>query len=339
MTPSGPTAADRLSRWEQWLDLGHEAPLDPQMPVIDPHHHLWDRGGHTYLGPQFAADASGHNVVATVYVECLSHYRSRGPEYLRPVGETEFVAQSRLARVDAAIGLCAGIVGHADLSMGQAVDEVLDAHEMAGEGRFKGVRYVTAWDADPAIHRAYPTHSAMLRTAAVQAGAKALAARRWTLDVWLYFHQLADVTALAAACPGLSIVVDHCGGPIGIQRYASRRADVFREWNTALLGLRPFGNVAIKLGGLAMALAGFGWHRLPRPPSSLELAAAWRPYFETCLEIFGPDRCMFESNFPVDRAGCSYTTLWNAFKTLAADLPAPERRALLAATASRIYRL
>ncbi len=326
-----------------------EPALEPSAEIIDPHHHLWDRGGHHYLGDDYLADAAGgHKVAATVYVECLSKYREDGPKPLRCVGETEFVAGITQGNTkgsvtgnghQSSIRLCAGIVARADLALGAAVEEVLDAHELAAQGRLRGIRYASAWDASPAIHSAYPTRPGMLREAQVLAGARCLARRKLSLDAWLYFHQLDDVAALARKCADLVIVLDHCGGPIGLGPYAQQREAVFEQWRESLRGLCGFDNIVVKFGGLAMPLAGFAWHRAATPPSSSELAQAWQPYFDVCLELFGPRRCMFESNFPVDRSGCSYTILWNAFKRLAAPLSDDERAAFLSATAQRVYRL
>ena len=340
MTQASAATVDRLARWEDWLRSSTEAPLDPQTPFVDAHHHLWDRAGHTYLPQQFEADATGHQLQASVYVECRSNYREEGPEALKPVGETQYVAAlvaNKPASPQAA--LCAGIVGFADLSLGDEVEAVLQAHQAAGAGRFKGIRYATAWDADPTIHTAYPSHAGMLREPLVKAGARCLARCGLSLDTWAYFHQLDNVVALARACPDLMVVVDHVGGPLGIGVYADRRQEVFEQWRQALYAFKPLDNVAMKFGGLAMPLAGFAWRKHPTPPASHTLAAAWRPYFEVCLEVFGPARCMFESNFPVDRSGCTYNSLWNAFKTLAAPLSASERNALLQGTAQRVYRL
>ena len=256
------------------------------------------------------------------------------------MGETDYVA-SLLSGYgpDEAIDLCAGIVGRADLALGEAVDAVLDAHSLAGQGRFKGIRYVSAWDAAASVQGAYPTHAGMLLESAVLAGARRLAKRSLSLDLWLYFHQLEEVAALAKACPDLTLVINHCGGPIGVGPYAARRAEVAQQWRSALQALKPLGNVSMKFGGLAMALAGFGWRVRTVPPSSGDLVQAWQPYFDTCLDVFGAGRCMFESNFPVDRTGCSYTVLWNAFKTLAAPLSEAERMALCSVTARHVYRL
>ena len=333
--PASPAdAAERMRQWEHWLALREEAVIDPDTPIVDPHHHLWDRGGHTYLPAQFAQDAAGHHLIASAYVECRFRYHDSGPEHLRPVGETAFVAKQAAAFGH---GIASAIVAFADLSLGDAVDAVLDAHADAAGGRLRGVRYSTAWDADPAIHAAYPTRAGMLREASVQAGARRLARRGLVFDAWGYFHQLGDVADLARACPDLTIVVNHAGGILGIGAYANQRDEVFTHWRTALQSLGPLPNVVLKFGGLAMPLAGFAWRRLPTPPGSEALATAWRPYFDTCLEVFGPARCMFESNFPVDRSGCSYTVLWNAFKRLSAALGDDERRALLSGTAQRIY--
>ena len=339
--------------WEQWLDLHHEDALLPELALVDPHHHLWDRGGHTYLPPELRADARGHRVEATVYVECLCGYRDTGPEPLRCVGETEFVMQQsaapapggfqaspqRSAQHEEPVDIAAGIVGRADLALGDAVAAVLDAHLEAGGARFKGIRYVSAWDADPSVHTAYPTHAQMLREPQVQAGVRQLGRRSLVLDLWAYFHQLDDVAVLASACPDQVLVLDHFGGPIGIGPYAGQREQVFQRWRQAMRALGAVPNLYVKLGGLAMAVAGFGWRDRAVPPTSVELAQAWRPYVEVCLEAFGPQRCMFESNFPVDRTGCSYGVVWNAFKRLALALSASERSALCADTARRVYRI
>jgi predicted TIM-barrel fold metal-dependent hydrolase len=341
MTQATADTVDRLAQWEAWLRSSTETPLDPQTPIVDAHHHLWDRAGHTYLPKQFEADASGHRLQASVYVECRSNYLETGREALKPVGETQYVAGLVAADQSATpqAAVCAGIVGFADLSLGDGVEAVLQAHEAAGQGRLKGIRYATAWDADPRIHSTYPSHAGMLREPLVQAGARCLARRGLSLDTWAYFHQLDDVVALARACPDLMVVVDHVGGPLGLGGYSDRRQEVFAQWRQTLQAFATLDNVVMKFGGLAMPLAGFSWRKHPTPPPSQALAAAWRPYFEVCLDVFGPARCMFESNFPVDRTGCTYTSLWNAFKTLAAPLSASERSALLQGTAQRVYRL
>lgn len=335
-------AAQRIARWEQWLALGREPALDPEQAIVDPHHHLWDRGGHTFLPAQLSAEVkdSGHRLLSSVYVECLWQHLDSGPEHLRPVGETAHVAALARAHDQSGHGgIAAGIVARADLALGAAVEEVLAAHALAAAGRLRGIRYCSAYDGDPAIHSAYPSPPGLLRESAVQAGAVQLMRHGLALDVWVYFHQLGDVLALARACPGLDIVIDHAGGLLGLGGYAGQRAAVFERWRALLQPLAERPNVVIKFGGLAMPLAGFEWRKRPRPPDSQTLAAAWQPYWDTCLELFGPSRCMFESNFPVDRSGCSYGALWNAFKRLAAPLSPTERQQVLAGTAQRVYRL
>jgi predicted TIM-barrel fold metal-dependent hydrolase len=342
VTAAAADAAERQRAWDAWLALRQEAALDPEVPVIDPHHHLWDRGGHTYLPAEFAADvrAGGHRVESTLYVECLSQFRDSGPEHLRPVGETEFVAGlPGLERHSDGLSVAAGIVARADLALGEGVIEVLEAHQRVARGRLRGVRFASAFDTDPAIHLSYPTRAGMLREPAVQAGARCLARQGLSFDAWLFFHQLDDLRDLASACPDLQIVIDHCGAPIGIGPYANRREEVFGLWREALRPLGALPNVQLKFGGLAMPVFGFGWRKRERPPDSEALAQAWRPYFEVCLETFGPGRCMFESNFPMDRTGCTYGSLWNAFKRLAAPLAPDERALLLHGTARRVYRL
>lgn len=327
----------------EWLALAEPEPvLLPDLPIIDPHHHLWDRGGHRYLRADLLADLTdGHRIDKTVFVECRAFYDTDLPEPMQPVGETRAIAaQAGAAEIDGRrIEPCAGIVARADLTLGSALAAVLDAHEAAAEGRLRGIRYSVAWDASPEIHAAYPTEPGMLGRADVRAGLALLAERGLSFDAWLYFHQIDELTALADAMPQLSIVLDHLGGPIGIGPYADRRDAVFAQWRKAIGRLAKRANVTVKLGGLGMALAGFGFRKCPRPPGSAELAAAWRPYIETAIEAFGPARAMFESNFPVDMSSGSYPSIWNAFKRIASGMSQEERLQLFHHTAGRIYRI
>lgn len=325
-----------------WLARTPPEPiLDPDLPIVDPHHHLWDRGGHRYLAEELRADLdAGHAIVATGYVECLSGYRSDGPPELRPVGETAFVAATLpepLAGRRGPIRAAAAIVGFADLALGAAVAPVLAAHIEAAPDRFRGIRYVTAWHAGDAIHGAYPTEPGMLGRPEVRAGIATLGAMGLVFDVWAYFTQLDEVAAAADACPDTLFVLDHLGGPIGIGPYAGRRADVFAAWRDALAALARRPNIAVKLGGLGMALAGFGFRKRAAPPSSATLAEAWAPYFETAIALFGVERAMFESNYPVDKTSGTHATIWNAFKRIAAGASDSEKAALFAGTAARVY--
>ncbi|MBT4687863.1 MAG: amidohydrolase family protein, partial [Rhodospirillaceae bacterium] len=166
-----------------------------------------------------------------------------------------------------------------------------------------------------------------------------LAPLNMSFDAWFYHPQISELTDLARAFPETPIVMDHVGAPLGIGPYAGRRDEIFASWAKDISALAQCPNVHVKLGGLAMKLTGFGHHKLDVPPPSDVLAEAWKPYLMHCIEAFGPDRCMFESNFPVDKASCAYTTLWNAFKRVAADFGASEKAALFHDTAARFYRI
>jgi L-fuconolactonase len=317
--------------------------LFPDLPVVDPHHHLWDHPGYRYLLDEFTADATtGHRVVATVFAECLSMYRADGPEALRPVGETGFVAgvaeQADGAASPVRVG--AGISGFADLRLGAAVEDVLRAHLDAGRGRFRGIRVATSWDDDPTIENSH-TGSAphLLGDPDVRAGMRVLADLDLVLDTWVFFPQLADVAEAADAVPDLSVVLDHCGGPLGYGRYTGRRDEDFDAWRRGVQAVAERPNVTCKIGGLVARLAAFDYRTAERPASSAELATLWRPWIETCIDAFGPDRCMFESNYPVDKVGVPYATLWNTFKRVSGSMTDAERRDLFAGTAQRVYAL
>jgi predicted TIM-barrel fold metal-dependent hydrolase len=328
-----------------WLALRQEPILEPELRIVDPHHHLWDRPEvGRYLLPDLLEDlGSGHNIVATVFLECRSMYRQEGPPALRPAGEVEFV--NGVAAMSASGGygatrICAGIVGHADLRLGSAAAPVLDALVAAGGGRMRGVRFISAHHPDPSAYSAMGSRPAgLLIDARVRAGFACLAPRGLSFDAWMYHTQLGELVDLARAFPEISIVLNHVGGALGLGPYAGRREAVFAEWRHGILALAACPNVHVKLGGLGMRLFGFDMHEGELPPSSEALAAAWRPYVETCIEAFGVERAMFESNFPVDKASCSYQALWNAFKRIAAGYTAAEKAALFAETAARFYRL
>jgi L-fuconolactonase len=341
-----PTATSvHLPVRQEWLDRRREEIIEPDLPIVDPHHHLVDRPETgRYLLPELLADTgSGHNVTATVYLEWLSMYRAAGPVELRPVGEVEFANGVAAMAASGTYGntrVCAGIVGYADLSLGAPVETVLAAMIEAGGGRFRGIRYISATHPDQASWGSLITRpEGMLRDPKVREGFARLAPLGLSFDAWLYHTQLGDLIDLARAFPETPIVLDHLGGPIGLGRYAGKRDEVFAEWRARIRELALCPNVHIKLGGLGMRMFGFDFHTKELPPSSEELAAAWRPYVETCIAAFGPDRAMFESNFPVDKGGCGYAALWNASKRIAAGCSASEKAALFAGTASKFYRL
>jgi predicted TIM-barrel fold metal-dependent hydrolase len=328
-----------------WLALCREETLDPDLPIVDPHHHLVYRAntGRYLLDELLADTGSGHNITHTVYLEWLSMYRAGGPEEMRPVGEVEFangVAAMAASGLYGKTRVCAGIVAYADLMLGEQVAPVLEAMIAAGGGRFRGIRYITAWHPDEAARGSSINRPAgLLMEPKVREGFARLAPLGLSFDAWMYFTQLGELADLARAFPETPIVLDHVGGPIGIGPYAGKREEVFAEWRRAIREVATCANVHVKLGGLGMRLFGFGFHEQPMPPSSETLAAAWRPYIETCIEAFGPERAMFESNFPVDKGSGSYSNFWNAFKRLAAGYSREEKAALFSGTAARFYRL
>jgi predicted TIM-barrel fold metal-dependent hydrolase len=344
---TAPTAiSSHLAVRPEWLDKRREAALEPDLPIVDPHHHLIDRPeSGRYLLPDLLADIAGggHNVIATVYLEWLSMYRADGPEHLRPVGEIEFA--NGVAAMSASGGygkprVCAGIVGHADLALGAKVRDVLEAMIVAGGGRFRGIRFIASTHPDQTQWGATAIRpEGLLLDSRVREGFAQLGALGLSFDAWVYHTQLADVLDLARAYPATPIVLNHVGGPIGLGRYKGKRDAVFAEWSASIAKLASCPNVNVKLGGLGMRLLGFDLHEGELPPSSEQLATAWRPYVETCITAFGADRAMFESNFPVDKGSYGYGVFWNACKRLAHGASADEKASLFHRTASRVYRL
>ena len=319
-----------------WLSQYREDAFDPAQAIVDAHHHLWEVPGNNYLRDELQDDLrSGHNMRATVFMECLSHYFREGPEALRPVGETGFVVGQTPVQKDGSARLCAAIVGWADLLLGDAVRPVLEAHAEAGQSRFRGVRSRPTWHDDPAVHPSRDGRAGLLREPAAHTAVRALGRMGLSLDIWVYQTQLDDVEHLAAACPDTVLVLNHCGGPL----FAGQQADVFGEWRARLQRVAAFPNVRLKLGGLAMPRMGFGFELADRPVSSERMAQAWKPWIDACIDAFGVDRCLFESNFPVDKVGCSYGVLWNAFQRIAQGYSTADRDALFAGTAARTYRI
>ena len=318
-----------------------EAVLDPDLPICDAHHHLWDRPGDRYVLEDLRADTgAGHRVETTVFVECMAGYLDDGPPQLRPVGETHFVVEQAEESARTPGAEIAGIVGFADLDLGAAVAEVLEAHVDAGRGRFRGIRHASSWDPSPDVRRAHTRPPpGLLGRPSFRAGFAELGRLGLSFDAWLYHPQLGELVDLARAHPDVTIVLDHLGAPLGVGPYAGRRDEVLADWRSSMAEVAGCPNVVLKLGGIGMPLYGFDWHQRAEPPRSEELAAAWRDPIRWCIERFGPDRCMFESNFPVDRVSCSYTVLWNAFQLIAADLSPSERDSLFRGTAEAAYRL
>ena len=310
---------------------------------MDPHHHLWDRPGYRYLFQDLLADiGSGHNIRATLFEECGAMYRTGGPPELRSLGETEFA--NGVARMSASgkygpTRCCSGIIGNVDLRIRFRAKAVLEQHLAVSDGRLRGIRNSSAWPGDPSLKIYSPAPQSLLLDKSFREGFAALAVLGLTFDAWMFQTQLKDLVDLARAFPHTTIVLNHVGGPLAIGPYASKREEAFTEWRDGIHAVASLPHTYVKLGGLGMRLISFTFYENDQPPSSEDLAQAWRPYIETCIEAFGAQRSMFESNFPVDKGTCSYQVLWNTFKRIAAGCSADEKTALFSGAASKAYRL
>jgi L-fuconolactonase len=328
----------------EWLDRRKEPILEPELPIIDPHHHLWQRPGWRYLLDDLLLDTgSGHNIVATVYMEASSMYRDRGPEEMRPVGEVEFangVAAMCNSGVFGKTRVAAGIVGHADMMLGSRVEPVLTALMRAGGDRFRGIRHGVSWEAEAATLRPNPsTRAGMLADKKFREGVAVVGRLGLSYDVSLYHTQISEVADLASALPNTRIVLNHVGGVLGLGSYRSKRDEVFARWSSSIKALAARPNVFVKLGGLGQSYTSLRFDEDAEPPSSEMVAARFRPYIETCIAAFGTSRCMFESNFPVDKISYSYHVFWNACKLMAKGASSTEKADLFGGAAARCYRL
>lgn len=327
-----------------WVEQVKEEVVDPDRVIVDPHHHLFTPGFILEYGlDELRGDTGcGHNVVATVFVECHASYRTDGPDHLRSVGETEFVAEraAALQRETPAAAPIAGIVSNADLRLGARTAEALDAHEEAGGGLFRGIRHAGSHAIEPeALMIPGRAPEGLYLDPAFQEGVRTLGQRGLTYDTWHYHYQNREFAELARAVSDTTMILDHLGTPLGVGQFAGRRDEIFEEWKKDIAEIARCENVVAKLGGLAMPDNGFGWHTADRPPTSDEFIKEQAPYYAHMIECFGPERCMFESNFPVDKLSLSYGVLWNAFKKMTATLSESERDALFSGTAKRVYRL
>jgi len=332
-----------------WLALTQEPTLEPELPICDPHHHFWDYRARSipyqrYLMHELAADInSGHNVRSTVFVEATAMYRADGPEELRPVGEVEFVQGLAAASASGVYGpsrAAAAIVGRADLNLGERVEPVLQALQAASPNRFRGIRHSVTWDPHPELRiAAVPQIQGQLASDSFRAGARVLSRLGLSLEGWMNHPQLPELADFAKAVPGLTIILNHIGGLWRIGPYANRDDEVLANWRSGIAEVAACPNVNIKLGGIGMPRTGFDWHTREAPIGSEELATAVAPLMNYCIEQFGPDRCMFESNFPPDKVSFSYNVMYNAFKRLTNGYSGSERADMFHDTAVRVYRI
>lgn len=331
-----------LNRWI--ARARKEQALEPDLPIIDPHHHLWDDDRGPYLLADILADVGGgHNVKATVFIECRTHYRAGTTDAERPLGEVEFVNGISAMSASGGYGptrVAAAIVGHADLRLGEKVQDVLEKQIALTGGRMRGIRWSIPYDSsEVGKHVSRFVEEGISRDATWRAGFSRLAKLGLTFEGWCYHRQIPEITALARAFPDTTIILNHVGGFLGVGPYASRYKDEFQAWKRSIVELATCPNVVVKLGGLGMLIFGFDLHLRENPPSSEVLAATWKPFLETCIEAFGAERGMYESNFPVDKQSCDYIACWNAFKRISAGASASEKTALFHDTAARAYRI
>jgi len=334
----------KLAELQTWTEQRREPALEPDLPIIDPHHHLWDDQRGRYMIDELLADTrTGHNIIATVFIETGLKYRTAGPAADRPIGEVELVRDVSASSANGSYGkprLCAGIIGHADLTLGDAVQPVLEALVTAGDGRFRGIRHGVPWDtgnvAKMGRHQV-PRHQLLDPT--FRRGFARLQPLGLSFEAWQFYPQLPDLVDLLRNFPESNVILDHVGGVLGIPPHDGKRDEIFEIWSGYIRELAQFPNLTVKLGGLGMLHCGWDFHLRDVPPRSEELAAVWRPYIDICIEAFGANRCMMESNFPPDKQTCGYGVLWNALKRITHACSATEKAALYRDTAARVYQL
>jgi len=333
---------------QEWLNQHIEDPILPNFPIIDPHHHLWDVGFGRYYIEELLEDinSSGHNIEATVYIMSSSNtkiYAKDGLKEFKPLTEIEF-ATSEGKRADLIpdnkVKVNASIVGSVDLTFGSKLEPVLEKAINISEGRLKGIRMLLASHSDPRISSgAVKSDLGLMLHPNFIDGAKCIQNADLSLDFWIYHTQLNEMEKIARALPDLTIILNHVGGPIHLGEYEGKQAVTHREWRSAMIRLSRIPNINVKLGGLGMAVNGAKFHNDKIPPNSVQLSDVWKPWIYETIDMFGFDRCMFESNFPVDKGSCSYGALWNAFKILATDMSDDEKNKLFSKNAARIYKI
>ena len=333
---------------QEWLNQLIEDPILPNIPIIDPHHHLWDVGFGRYYIEELLEDinSSGHNILSTVYIMSSSNtkiYSKDGLEEFKPLTEIEF-ATSEGKRADLIpnnrVKVNASIVGSVDLTYGNKLQPVLEKAVNISEGRLKGIRMLLASHTDPRISSgAVKSDLGLMLHPNFIDGAKCVQDANLSLDFWIYHTQLNEMEKIARALPDLTIILNHIGGPIHIGEYEGKQAATHREWRSAMMRLSRIPNINVKLGGLGMAVNGAKFHNSKFPPNSVQLSDIWKPWIYETIDMFGFDRCMFESNFPVDKGSCSYGALWNAFKIIAKDMSDDEINKLFSKNAAKIYKI
>ena len=326
-----------------WLELTQEDVLDPDLPICDPHHHLWDKPGDRYMIDEISRDVgSGHNIVQTVFVEVDAMYRSSGPEEMRPIGESEWVRGIGAQSDSGLYGrtkVATGIVGYANLNLGSSVEPVLEAMESVSSGRFRSVRHTCSWDEYEPLRSHRSGWPGMMAETKFREGLSKLIDRGHSFDALVYHPQLSELTELVDAFPNGVFVLNHIGRPLGVGPYQGHRDEVYETWKKDMAKLAERSNVLVKVGGLGNRVSGFGWDTQPEPPNSQELVEKTSPYYLYTIEVFGPERCMFESNFPVDKNSYSYKTIWNSFKRMTQGFSSTEKTWLFHDTAAKAYRL
>ena len=290
---------------------------------------------HDYLPADYAMDAAGLPITHVVHVE--AEWRDR--EGLGPVGETRWLND---LFVGSAIKL-GGIVGFVELERADAAD-LIAAHKQAS-ARFAGVRQMLAFDLDQGIMRFCP-RPYLSRDSHWLKGLSLLEQHHLSFDAWFFHHQLDELVVLAKAFPGITFVLDHMGTPIGVGgqfasygRTESARDVTLRTWQMHLHELAELPNVMVKLSGLFMPVVGWGYEHRDTPPTQEELLNTAGPLFDFVLQTFGVDRCMFASNFPMDKVSLSLSQLYQFYGALVAHYPEESRRKLFHDNAARIYRI
>tara|TARA_B100001142_G_scaffold213228_1_gene211339 strand:+ start:1885 stop:2913 length:1029 start_codon:yes stop_codon:yes gene_type:complete len=336
---------DKHKRYYDWLAQVKEEIINPELPIIDPHHHLWNgdnqlASSFPYLIDNLSEDTnSGHNIVGTIFMECAQGYYHEGEDKYKPIGETEYVMKvikdSKKTSNSANI---IGIISFADLMLGSEVKDVLNQHILIGEGLFKGIRHAAGWDQSNEIHN---SHSNPIKNIyydpSFRKGAEELIKLNLTFDAWHYHNQISDLSIFAKDYPELTIIHDHFGGPLGVGPYQGKKQEIFKKWKDDISQLSENKNVHSKLGGLAMPVNGWNFHKQDKPATSDQIIEMHYDYYLHAIECFGVDRCMFESNFPVDRRSISYHVLWNAFKKMVSNYSNEDKNKLFFQNAKDIY--